>query len=101
MLELRQVSCSLGPVERLHDVDIALHRGRAPAMIEAKSAGKSTRMNIHGSGRVGTVKGVVILPVFDTIVNLTDFVASCMNEAIQRAIIILAAVLQREAKAGT
>lgn len=55
-----------------------------------------------GFGRVwGTVIGVLILVLIGNILNLTDFVSPYLNGAIQGAIIILAVVLQREAKSGT
>ena len=53
-----------------------------------------------GFGRVwGTVIGVLILSLIDNILNLTDFVSPYLNGAIQGVIIILAVILQREAKA--
>lgn len=53
-----------------------------------------------GFGRVwGTVIGVLILSLIDNILNLTDLVSPYLNGAIQGAIIILAVILQREAKA--
>ena len=53
-----------------------------------------------GSGRVwGTVVGVLILSLIDNILNLTDLVSPYLNGAIQGVIIILAVILQREAKA--
>lgn len=51
-------------------------------------------------GRVwGTVIGVLILSMIDNILNLTDLVSPYLNGAIQGVIIILAVILQREAKA--
>ncbi|AKO99190.1 Ribose/xylose/arabinose/galactoside ABC-type transport system, permease component (plasmid) [Marinovum algicola DG 898] len=53
-----------------------------------------------GFGRVwGTVIGVLILSLIDNILNLTDLVSPYLNGAIQGVIIILAVILQREAKA--
>ncbi|WP_417742079.1 ABC transporter permease [Salipiger sp.] len=53
-----------------------------------------------GFGRVwGTVIGVLILSMIDNILNLTDLVSPYLNGAIQGVIIILAVILQREAKA--
>ncbi|AUH35241.1 ABC transporter permease [Paracoccus tegillarcae] len=53
-----------------------------------------------GFGRVwGTVIGVLILSLIDNILNLTDLVSPYLNGAIQGIIIILAVILQREAKA--
>ncbi|WP_375262066.1 ABC transporter permease [Palleronia sp.] len=53
-----------------------------------------------GFGRVwGTVIGVLILTLIDNILNLTDVVSPYLNGAIQGVIIILAVILQREAKA--
>ncbi|WP_372803539.1 sugar ABC transporter ATP-binding protein [Paracoccus seriniphilus] len=46
VLELRQVSRSFGPIEVLHDVDIALRPGRVHALIGENGAGKSTTMKI-------------------------------------------------------
>lgn len=54
-----------------------------------------------GFGRVwGTVIGVLILSLIGNLLNLTDFVSPYLNGAIQGAIIVLAVVLQREAKPG-
>lgn len=54
-----------------------------------------------GFGRVwGTVVGVLILTLIGNILNLTDFVSPYLNGAIQGAIIVLAVVLQREARQG-
>ena len=54
-----------------------------------------------GFGRVwGTVIGVLILSLIGNILNLTDFVSPYLNGAIQGAIIVLAVVLQREARQG-
>ena len=53
-----------------------------------------------GFGRVwGTVIGVLILSLIDNILNLTDLVSPYLNGAIQGVIIVLAVILQREAKA--
>ncbi len=53
-----------------------------------------------GFGRVwGTVIGVLILGLIDNILNLTDLVSPYLNGAIQGVIIVLAVILQREAKA--
>ncbi len=53
-----------------------------------------------GFGRVwGTVIGVLILSLIDNLLNLTDLVSPYLNGAIQGIIIILAVILQREAKA--
>lgn len=53
-----------------------------------------------GFGRVwGTVIGVLILSLINNILNLTDLVSPYLNGAIQGVIIILAVILQREAKA--
>jgi ribose transport system permease protein len=53
-----------------------------------------------GFGRVwGTVIGVLILSMIDNILNLTDLVSPYLNGAIQGVIIVLAVILQREAKA--
>ncbi|WP_255564343.1 ABC transporter permease [Mameliella sp. CS4] len=53
-----------------------------------------------GFGRVwGTVIGVLILSMIDNILNLTDLVSPYLNGTIQGVIIILAVILQREAKA--
>lgn len=43
--------------------------------------------------------GVLILSMIDNILNLTDLVSPYLNGAIQGVIIILAVILQREAKA--
>ena len=54
-----------------------------------------------GFGRVwGTVIGVLILSLIGNILNLTNFVSPYLNGAIQGAIIVLAVVLQREARQG-
>lgn len=54
-----------------------------------------------GFGRVwGTVIGVLILSMIDNILNLTDLVSPYLNGAIQGVIIILAVILQREARAS-
>ena len=54
-----------------------------------------------GFGRVwGTVIGVLILSLIDNILNLTDFVSPYLNGAIQGVIIILAVILQREARSS-
>ena len=54
-----------------------------------------------GFGRVwGSVVGVLILGLIGNILNLTDWVSPYLNGAIQGVIIVLAVILQREAKAG-
>ena len=54
-----------------------------------------------GFGRVwGTVIGVLILSLIGNILTLTNFVSPYLNGAIQGAIIVLAVVLQREARQG-
>ena len=52
-----------------------------------------------GFGRVwGTVVGVLILGLIGNILNLTDWVSPYLNGAIQGVIIVLAVILQREAR---
>ncbi|MTD99809.1 ATP-binding cassette domain-containing protein [Paracoccus sp. YIM 132242] len=46
VLALKNVSRSFGPIEVLHDVDIALRPGRVHALIGENGAGKSTTMKI-------------------------------------------------------
>lgn len=46
VLALSDVSRSFGPIEVLHDVDIALRPGRVHALIGENGAGKSTTMKI-------------------------------------------------------
>ena len=46
VLALQSVSRSFGPIEVLHDVDIALQPGRVHALIGENGAGKSTTMKI-------------------------------------------------------
>ncbi len=59
-LTLRRVCRSFGPVQVLHDVDIALASGRVHALIGENGAGKSTTMKIM-SGYLGPTSGDVLL----------------------------------------
>jgi ribose transport system permease protein len=52
-----------------------------------------------GSGRIwGTVAGAVILALIDNILNLTGAISVYLNSAIQGCIIIVAVLVQRDAK---
>ena len=48
VLALRNVSKSFGPIQVLHDVDLAPEPGEVHALIGENCAGKSTIMNILG-----------------------------------------------------
>ncbi|MFV0360455.1 sugar ABC transporter ATP-binding protein [Tropicimonas sp.] len=60
VLELRSVSRSFGPVQILHDIDIALFPGEVHALIGENGAGKSTTMKIM-SGYLAPSSGQVAL----------------------------------------
>jgi ribose transport system permease protein len=54
-----------------------------------------------GAGRVwGTVAGAIMLALIDNILNLTGAISVYLNSAIQGCIIIVAVLLQRDAKRG-
>lgn len=60
VLEARKVSRSFGPVEVLHEVDLALNAGEVHALIGENGAGKSTLMKIL-SGYLEPSKGELLL----------------------------------------
>jgi len=59
-LALERVSRSFGPVEVLHEVDLALHAGEVTAVVGENGAGKSTAMKIL-AGFLAPTKGRVLL----------------------------------------
>ncbi|QRZ14588.1 sugar ABC transporter ATP-binding protein (plasmid) [Paracoccus methylovorus] len=60
VLALRNVSKSFGPIEVLHDVDLALEPGEVHALIGENGAGKSTIMKILG-GFLDPTSGEIVL----------------------------------------
>jgi ribose transport system permease protein len=54
-----------------------------------------------GYGRIwGTVAGAIMLAFIDNILNLTGYISVYLNAAIQGCIIIIAVLVQRDARAG-
>ncbi len=99
------VSSEMQEVIGLCDRIMVLRRGRLAGVLwelEAIAAVIIGGTVLKGGfGRVwGTVLGVLILGLIESILNLTDLVSPYLNGAIQGVIIILAVILQREGRSA-